>query len=321
MPDTDKTSDDSVEQPSLFFPDAATPVAGPKQESVVIVPTLTVTSVLGACALPYQEYLRRTDHSAYTITCFLSDLRLLTEFLGRETPLRSITQDSLAGWLGHLRWDRATEPAPKTMARRATFLKNFFGWLAKEQVLADDPSQRIVLTRPAPPLPELLFEDEIARLEQAAEADPRCQLLVMTLLATGLKKEELMAVALRHVDLSDPEQPALEVHFPGQAKRRRERRMALPAEWTDVFQRYVERYQPRERLFECTDRNLNYVLAAAVKRADLEKRVTLQLLRDIFAVRQLRGGVSMDDLREKLGLSEEAWYEIAEKYRKLAFPA
>jgi integrase/recombinase XerD len=321
MPDTDKTSDDSVEQPSLFFPDAAALPVGTKQEPIVAVPALSATSVLGACALPYQDYLRRTDHSTYTITCFLSDLRLLTEFLGRETPVRVITQDSLAGWLGHLRWDRATQPAPKTMARRATFLKNFFGWLAKEQVLADDPSQRIVLSRPTPPLPELLFEDEVARLEQASEADPRCQLLIMTLLATGLKKEELMAVALRHVDLSDIEEPALEVHFPGQAKRRRERRMALPSEWTDVFQRYVERYQPRERLFECTDRNLNYVLAAAVKRANLEKRVTLQLLRDIFAVRQLRAGVSMDELREKLGLSEEAWYEIAEKYRKLAFPA
>lgn len=321
MPDTDKTSADSVEQPSLFFPDAVTHVGGLKQAPVAVVPPPTATSSLGACALPYQDYLRRTDHSAYTITCFLSDLRLLTDFLGRETPLRTINQNSLADWLGHLRWERATPPAPKTMARRATFLKNFFGWLAKEQALADDPSQRIVLSRPTPPLPELLYDDEVARLEQASEADPRCQLLVMTLLATGLKKEELMAVALRHVDLSDPEQPALEVHFPGQAKRRRERRMALPAAWTEVFQRYVERYQPRERLFECTDRNLNYVLAAAVKRADLEKRVTLQLLRDIFAVRQLRSGVSMDDLREKLGLSEEAWYEIAEKYRKLAFPA
>lgn len=321
MPDRDNTSADSVEQPSLFFPDAVAHPTESKQTSVAIAPPLTATSVLGACALPYQEYLRLTDHSAYTITCFLSDLRLLTEFLGREMPLRSITKDSLADWLGHLRWERATPPAPKTMARRATFLKNFFGWLAKEQLLADDPSQRIVLSRPMPPLPELLYEDEVARLEQAAAIDARCQLLVMTLLATGLKKEELMAVALRHVDLSNPDEPALEVHFPGQAKRRRERRMALPTEWTDVFHRYVERYQPRERLFECTDRNLNYVLAAAVKRADLEKRVTLQLLRDIFAVRQLRAGVTMDALREKLGLSEEAWYEIAEKYRKLAFPA
>lgn len=321
MPDKENTSADSVEQPSLFYPDATSHTAEAKQAPVAVAPPLTASSALGACALAYQEYLRRTDHSAYTITCFLSDLRLLTDFLGRETPLRTITKDSLADWLGHLRWERATQPAPKTMARRATFLKNFFGWLVKEQVLADDPSQRIVLSRPTPPLPELLFEDEVTRLEEAAADDPRSQLLVMTLLATGLKKEELMAVALRHVDLSNPDEPVLEVHFPGQAKRRRERRMLLPDEWTEVFHRYVERYQPRERLFECTDRNMNYVLAAAVKRAGLEKRVTLQLLRDIFAVRQLRAGVSMDVLREKLGLSEEAWYEIAEKYRKLAFPA
>jgi site-specific recombinase XerD len=320
MPETHKTAGDSVEQPSLFFPDAASQATEPKQAQVVIVPTLSDGSVLGACALPYQDYLRRTDHSAYTITCFLSDLRLLTEFLGRELPLRTITKDSLADWLGHLRWERATQPAPKTMARRATFLKNFFGWLTNEGVLRDDPSQRIVLSRPTPPLPELLYEDEVARLEQAATKDARCQLLVMTLLATGLKKEELMAVALRHVDLSKPEEPALAVHFPGQAKRRRERRMTLPPAWTAVFNTYVDQYHPRERLFECTDRNLNYVLASAVKRAGIEKRVTLQLLRDIFAVRQLRAGVAMDALREKLGLSEEAWYEIAEKYRKLAFP-
>jgi integrase/recombinase XerD len=321
MPDPEKPSADSVEQPSLFFPDTGARASDAKQAPVAAPPPLTAASALGACALPYQEHLRLTDHSAYTITCFLSDLRLLTEFLGHETPLRTITQDALADWLAHLRWERATPPAPKTMARRATFLKNFFGWLAKEQIIADDPSQRIILSRPTPPLPELLYEDEVTRLEQAAATDPRSHLLVMTLLATGLKKEELMAVALRHVDLSDSDEPALEVHFPGQAKRRRERRMALPAGWTDAYQRYVERYQPREKLFECTDRNLNYVLAAAVKRAGLEKRVTLQLLRDIFAVRQLRAGISMDALREKLGLSEEAWYEIAEKYRKLAFPA
>src|SRR5678815_4920454 len=113
MPDTDKTSDDSVEQPSLFFPDAATPVAGPKQAPVVIVPTLTATSVLGAYALPYQEYLRRTDHSAYTITCFLSDLRLFTEFVGRDLPVRALTLDHLRDWLDHLRFDRESRPAPK----------------------------------------------------------------------------------------------------------------------------------------------------------------------------------------------------------------
>ena len=47
----------------------------------------------------------------------------------------------------------------------------------------------------------------------------------------------LDGLRLRDVDLSDPERPIGEVHFPGQAKRRRERRMPLPAEWTALYQR------------------------------------------------------------------------------------
>jgi integrase/recombinase XerD len=206
------------------------------------------------------------------------------------------------------------------MARRLTFLKNFCGWLSGEELISSDPAASIALTRPTPPLPELLFDDEVDRLSQAAAEDVRCHLLVLLLLSTGLKKEEVMGLQLQHVDISNADHPAIEVHFPGQAKRRRERRMELPGQWTSVYERYLHRYHPQEYVFECTDRNLNYVLAAAVKRAHIEKRVTLQLLRDIFAVQQLRMGVSLEALREKLGLSEEAWYETADKYRRLAFP-
>jgi site-specific recombinase XerD len=311
-----------VEQSSLFFPDAAPTATAPAvQAALVSIEPPTGDTPLGACALPYQEHLRRTNHSAYTITCFLSDLRMFTEFVGRDLAVRALTLDHLRDWLDHLRFDRETRPAPKTMARRVTFLRNFCAWLAAETALPTDLAAQIALSRPMPPLPELLYDDEIARLEAAAAEEPRAQTLILLLLATGLKKEEVMGLGLRHVDLSDPDHPAIEVHFPGQAKRRRERRMVLPSAWAVAYQAYLQRYQPRERLFECTDRNLNYVLAATVRRAGIEKRVTLQLLRDIYAVRQLRAGISMEELREKLGLSEEAWYETAEKYRKLAFPA
>jgi len=322
MPQSRQAAHDSAEQPSLFFPEAtAEPTTPQRAPALVQSAPLTASASIGACALPYADHLRRTDHSVYTVTCFLSDLRLLTEYLGRETPLRAISRQMLADWLVHLRMDRGTRPAPKTMSRRVTFLKNFFGWLARESVLPVDLAANIALSRPLPPLPELLFEDEVRRLEMAAAADVRCQVLVMLLLATGLKKEEVTGLRLQDVDLADPAHPAIEVHFPGQAKRRRERRMELPPAWTAVYLRYIEHYRPRERVFECTDRNLNYVLAAAVKRARIEKRVTLQLLRDIYAVHQLHAGLSLEALRDKLGLSEEAWHETAEKYRKLAFPA
>lgn len=330
-PSAPPASDLDIQQAHLFDLEI-TPVVVPSRQPslpLVRVPLPAPDATLGACALPYEEYLRQTDHTANTVACFLSDLRLLIGGLGAETPIRTVTSAALEDWLRtaqHRRVLRNTTRAaaaddhasPKTVARRLTFLKNFFGWLVEREIVPVSPADGVRRARPTPPLPTLLFEDEVARLEAAATADVRCELLVSTLLEAGLKKEELLGLRLVDIDLSDPECPAIEVHFPGQDKRGRERRMALPAAWAPLYRRYLERYRPVERVFECTGRNLNYVLAAAVRRAGIRKVVTLQLLRDVYAVRQLRAGVASEALREKLGLSDEAWYESAEKYRKLA---
>ncbi|MBX5449961.1 tyrosine-type recombinase/integrase [Thermogemmatispora sp.] len=286
---------------------------------------LTEQSSLAACALPYQQELKLRGKSNYTITCFLSDLKMFTEFMGPETPVGRITKEDLVDWLMKLKFgNKDHTPAPKTMARRVTFLKNFFSWLAREGVIREDPSASLILERPLPPLPELLFEEEIERLLKAAADDARCLCLIYLTLHAGLKKEEIMILKPEHIDLSDPQRPLVNVHFPpSTGKQHRERSLALPPEFTDIVREYLRKYQhqPGETLFNCTDRNLNYILARAVKAAGIKKRVTLQLLRDTFAVRQLRAGVSFETLRERLGLSDEAWLESREKYRRLAFPA
>ncbi len=305
-------ADTTVTQPNLFSNEVKI-IQAPVAE---IVPP-TAESSLAECAPAYQEYLRLTAHSRYTVTCFLSDLRLLADYLGKDTPIGRISNNDLTRWLMHLRFERGQPPAPKTMARRATFLKNFFGWLASESILPENAAAGIVLTRPLPPLPEMLYPEEIERLEAAAAEDSRSQCLVILLLHAGLKKEEVMALQLKDFDLSDPANPTVSVHFTDQVKQRKQRTLALPPAFGEAFQRYLNTYRPVEKVFECTDRNLNYILARAVRKARIQKRVTLQLLRDTYAVRQLQDGLPIDTLREKLGLSEEAWKEASEKYRKL----
>src|SRR5262245_15012712 len=90
MPAPRHSPDDSIKQPGLFSPAAEELPRQRPLEAVAHPPTLTPTSTLGACALPYREHLRRTDHSEYTVTCFLSDLHLLAEFLGRDMELQAI---------------------------------------------------------------------------------------------------------------------------------------------------------------------------------------------------------------------------------------
>jgi len=321
------TGDTTVLQPDLFS-GAPVVITEPVDPLETAYPPLVRTnplndqSSLTACFIPYQQDLRLRGKSDYTVTCFLSDLKMFSDFIGRDTPVGRITKDQLTDWLMKLKFGKHGQaPAPKTMARRVTFLKNFFSWLTRDGIIREDPSASLVLERPLPPLPELLFDDEIERLLAASEEDSRSQCLVYLVLHAGLKKEEVMGLKLDHIDLSHPHVPTITIHFPATAsKQHRERRLALPAEFTTILKQYVAKYHPTGELFECTDRNLNYILARSVKKAGIKKRVTLQLLRDCFAVQQLKSGVSPEKLREKLGLSDEAWLESREKYRRLAFP-
>src|SRR3989454_4882262 len=262
------TDESTVLQPDLFS-GAPVVIAEPVDPLETAYPPLVRTnpltdqSSLSACFIPYQQDLKLRGKSDYTVTCFLSDLKMFSDFVGRDIPVGRITKEQLTDWLMKLKFGtKGQMPAPKTMARRVTFLKNFFSWLAREGIIREDPSASLVLERPLPPLPQLLFDDEVERLLVASAADPRCHCLVYLVLHAGLKKEEVMALKLGHIDLSDPQAPLITVRFAASTgKQHRERSLALPAIFTTIFKRYQAQYHPTDEVFACTDRNLNYILA------------------------------------------------------------
>src|SRR5579859_4203304 len=194
------TGDSTVLQPGLFT-GAPTIIAEPPDPTTTPFPPLVRTnpltdqSSLAACALPYQQELKLRGKSDYTITCFLSDLKMFSDFIGRDTPVGRINKEQVTDWLMKLKFGtKGQVPAPKTMARRVTFLRNFFSWLSREGIIREDPSASLALERPLPPLPQLLFDDEVERLLVASAADPRCHCLVYLVLNAGLKKEEVMGL-------------------------------------------------------------------------------------------------------------------------------
>ncbi len=187
-------TDDTTVLQSNLFTDAPTVIAEPPDPletpfpPIIRTHPLTDQSSLAACAIPYQQELLLRGKSNYTVTCFLSDLKMFSGFMGKDTPVGRITKEQLTDWLMKLKFgNKGQMPAPKTMARRVTFLRNFFSWLAREGIIREDPSASLVLERPLPPLPELLFEDEIQRLLEAASTDPRCHCLLYLVLYAGLQ--------------------------------------------------------------------------------------------------------------------------------------
>jgi integrase len=60
-----------------------------------------------------------------------------------------------------------------------------------------DPNNKVTS-----PLPDILYDAECTRLLEAASADSRTYLLILLLLETGIKTEELMNLELSHIDTS-----------------------------------------------------------------------------------------------------------------------
>lgn len=310
-----------LQQP--LFPDIHTSPPSTAPEPLVNAQPVTSQTTLASCALAYQQAMIAQGISGTTAAGFLSDLKLLSAFLGRDIPVSGITADQLADWIAKMRFGTpGAVPAPNTIARRITFLKHFFAWLAQQGIRKDNPAAALVSGHVLSPLPHILFDNEVERLFIAAAGDPLSHCLVYLMLHTGLKKGELLGLRIEHIDLSRPQQPTITVRAQQPPEKRyKSRTLTLPPEFTTIAKRYLQSYHPTRTWFPCTDHQLHATLTRLADAAGIKKRITIQILRDTFAVQQLRSGVSPGKLKTVLGLSEEAWTDtLDKKYRRLAFP-
>ncbi|MCZ7573697.1 MAG: site-specific integrase [Ardenticatenaceae bacterium] len=288
-------------------------------------PDASLASAIGA----YADHMVRKGFSANTINAFRSDLRLLSRFVGRTTPITRIATKDLLDFLKYLREGRGVPCSPKSYQRRITTLKNFFGWLAEEEIISRDPAAPLINETVFSPLPEVLFEDDISTLLGLARArrtdsespDARPYLLLMLLLKTGIKKSEAVGIALDHLDLSRKDQPVVYIRYNNPRHTRKERKLALPVDFAEVFAEYRAQYEPQTHLFECTPRNLEYVLEGLAEAAGLSKPCGFEVLRMTCAARDWQAGMAPDLIRQKLGLSEITWRETGAKIERLAGPA
>lgn len=315
-----------IEQLSLF-PEVTpqTDYALPPME----MPVVHAGSSLAAATGGFHAHMLRSGFAANTVKSFLGDLRLLSKFLGLSRPVSKISTQDLLDFLTYLRHGRGVPSAPKSYARRVTTLKVFFGWLSGERILPADVAAPLIHEAAPSPLPEVLYDQQVKVLLKATKTlmqkkrkpDARPYLLVSLLLRTGLKKSECLDIRLRHIDISEPSDPILYVRYDDPRKRKKERKLSLPREMVPALGQYIREYSPKEFLFECTARNLEYVLADAAQSAGLKNGVSFEALRTTSALRDYRAGMPPDKLREKLGLSPVTWRERFAKIKILAAPA
>jgi len=287
---------------------------------------LTSETSLAAALGPFQDHMLRQGFAENTIKAFLSDLRLLAKYVGPATPVNEIGTRKLNNFLAWMLHKRGKPCSPKTYARRITTLKVFFSWLAESKVLPNDPAAPVIQQSVSAPLPDILYDAQVEKILEttrgllvAEKPDARPHLLVSLLLQTGIKKGECIKIEPRHIDTSDPQNSTVFIRYDNPRYSHKERKLKLPPDWVPTFQQYQDQYQPQERLFECTARNLEYVLDDVARRAG-EAALSFEMLRWTSAVRDYKTGMGRDTLRQKMGLSKVSWQETLKKLAKLAGP-
>jgi site-specific recombinase XerD len=284
-------------------------------------------SSLASAITNFYGHMVRQGFSDNTIRAFQADLRLLSRHLAPNRPIGKIGQADLEEFLTWLRTGRGVPCSPKSYARRLTTLKVFFGWLKEAGTLPHDPAAPLAHERPMTPLPDILYDGQVSAalrtaqdLLWASKPDARPFLLLSMVLQTGIKKSECVGIKLEHIDLSNTNAPVLYIRYEDPRRALKERKLALGPGFAPVYRQYIREYAPKAFLFECTPRNLEYVLADLAERADIPGGISFEQLRWTCAVRDYRHGVPPEHLRQKLGLSFISWRETLPKIQKLARP-
>ena len=287
---------------------------------------LTSQSPLAPAIQGWEMYLNDQGRSPNTVKAFLSDIRLLTQFIPPDRALGAITTDDLNRYFEWMEKERPVPCSPKTLARRITSTKSFFRWLQQYGVLLVDPAEKVVQRSVLSPLPTVLTNDEVQAVLSAADRyrherkpDARPYALVALLLTTGIKKGECLGIHINHFDLEAPEGPLVFIRYASPSNRYKERKIPLHEEWISAHKEYIAQYQPVDQLFPWSPRRLEYLLQDIGEEAGLgEKHLSFDMCRWTCAVLDYQSGMEPERIRQKLGISKIQFREVHMKLKQLS---
>ena len=283
-----------------------------------VVPHLTADSPLELGLWWFRKYMTDAKKPANTVASYLYDLAVFRDYIGQRS-IGGVTATDVGNFL-------AIAQKKSTRKRRLTSLSTLFKYLIRNAKALDrDPTETfysdfIPLKTPT----TLTKSEQDAMLAAAAAENSRSHLIVLLLLKVGFTRTELLQITPSHVDLSDPKQPQVFVHYADKRWLKKERKTAADADFAFAFTKYVADYGIGENdpLFTMLPQSVNKLVERIAAAAEINKKVTPQSLRDTYAVGQALQGADHKKLMAILGLAPDPRNRLSvDRYIKLAAPS
>lgn len=242
------------------------------------------------------EELQRRNYSPETARLYLGTVKDFARYFGKSPD--KLGQEDLRQYQLHLLNERKLSVG--TIVARIAALRFFFVKVLRR------PYRQIDLVYPKCPerLPVILSEEEVARLIESASTSYH-RVILMTLYATGLRREELCRLKLTDVDSQ-----RMVIHV-RQGKGNRDRDVTLSPRLLEVLRAYWRWRKPQTYLFpslyRCrkekpiTSHSVWYAVREAARRAGIKKKVSPHLLRHSWATHLLERGTDLKTIQVLLG--------------------
>lgn len=259
------------------------------------------------------EYLQiEKNASPYTIQFYSQDLKDFIAFLQKEhvDNLAEINYAVIRLFLTEL-YDKKL--SRRSVSRKISSLRSFFRFLEREEFVQTNPFLTVSLPKAARPIPEFLYEEELAKLFTVSDLKTplgqRNQAILELLYGTGVRVSE--CVNLIEADLD---------FFIGtmlvKGKGRKERYVPVGGFAQDALTSYIKdgrntllakSKSETEKVFlnhlgkPLTARGVSTILNQMVKEASLTIHVHPHMLRHTFATHLLNEGADLRSVQELLG--------------------
>lgn len=264
----------------------------------------------------YLQHLRTVRNaSPHTLRAVQGDLRDLCMFLVKEgeeielVDLATVDPTDVRAYVA----DLAGRVGARTISRRLSTLRSFYGWSIRQGLLEESPVHGIINPRHGRPLPEPVPVDTMVALLKGPPgdrpADLRDRALLEVLYAAGLRVSELVGLNLEDLDLDSAWVRVL-------GKGRKVRQVPLHARSIRAVRSWLpgrgdllkgsaapvpEALFLNQRGGRLTARSVRRILDREVLRCAAGLHVHPHMIRHAFATHLLEGGVDVRHVQELLG--------------------
>ncbi len=230
-----------------------------------------------------------------------------------EYPWGSVGLDFLNDYITNLRGRKGYRDT--TTARKVAAIRSFFGYLAENGTITEDPTESLGSPRVGRSLPKYLSEDEVTSLLETAyraggNEGQRDATITELLYATGLRVGELVSLNVQDIDLQ-------ESYIRCWGKGSKERIAYLYPKALSEIKRYLKdaratlvgtrKGEPalfvNHRGERLTRQWIWTIMKTFGEKAGINHRITPHTLRHSFATHLLQNGASLRHVQELLGHS------------------